>query len=109
MTAPPPHESGLMISRNWRDIRADDRRIRVFLPCQRWHVRPIISVPPEETADWYADAFQDTGSAGGIVLTGWYGCSGSRTVRLLIPLAVFCRLAQAWTGACGLQFLKGGE
>ncbi len=65
VTASPPHESGLIISRNWRDIRAGDRRIRVFLPCQRWHVRPVISVPPEETADWYADAFQDTGSAGG--------------------------------------------
>jgi len=46
---------------NWHDIRANDRRIRVLLPYQRWHARPIINVPPEETADWYADAFQDTG------------------------------------------------
>jgi hypothetical protein len=40
--------------------RPDDRRIRVFLPYQRRHVRPIMSVTPEETADWYADAFRDT-------------------------------------------------
>jgi hypothetical protein len=37
---------------------------------------------------------------------------GSRTVRILIPWAVLCRVCQlgdAWTGACGLQFLKSGE